>query len=710
MDEHIGLTSKVSAAVLGKSSLSSLLLSPQAAVAAGTAQRVHNALVQHPQVLVRDKRVQLNVFQALEALLTRAVLKERTNTIANNNNNKDNTKPTLTPATTSASVPVSAPAPLSPSPSSSSASSTAASSSSSSSSSSWLVWDAAAWKALSSSSSCDHGSASDAGPVAAASMMMARLYILAMLLQLFFLHPQRTSFFSTKQLQHIETWKGQILARLAAAAAAASPLPPHGNDGGDHAAEINEQALLLAPVLAHLQRVRADFAALNPFAHLQLAPFTVPGLSRKQLQTHSESSGNSSSSSSRTGGGGSTVAKKKTAVVDAATAAAVADPPAAVATAVDDVPFTFLPRRACPSCGRLQPFYCTHCLRVVHPLAVGRLPQVDLGPSLLHIDLLLHANVARHKSTALQLLLLLSPPSGEGGEEQQQQPQQQQRSVVTEHVFPGSPLPPQSLWDAQSTAVVFPSSRALTMKQVAAHLRAQKHVAASIAPSSSAQATATATAAATATTTAEAATSFSPASPSSSPSSSVPAACTLTSLRRLVFLEGTWGEAEAMLAHHPRLRDLTHVRLDFDCDIDESAVDSDATPAMVTTKQQAGPSGTAGPAATTTTATAAPTTAFWRFQRFGASFLSSIEAVYHTLRQMDQHGLMSVSNSAAVLPAPSPTSSPSSPSSSSSSSCSSGSSSSRFDNVLWLFAMAYERVRTHYASQPMLLPPVQMTD
>jgi hypothetical protein len=693
MDEHIGLTSKVSAAVLGKSSLSSLLLSPQAAVAAGTAQRVHNALVQHPQVLARDKRVQLNVFQALEALLTRAVLKERTNTIANNNNNKDNTKPTLTPATTSASVPVSAPAPLSPSPSSSSASSTAASSSSSSSSSSWLVWDAAAWKALSSSSSCDHGSASDAGPVAAASMMMARLYILAMLLQLFFLHPQRTSFFSTKQLQRIETWKGQILARLAATMT--SPPTSNCSDSAEHAAEFNQQALL-APVLAHLQRVRADFAALNSFAHLQLAPFTVPGLSRKQLQAHSESSG---------GRGRGTVAKKKTAVVDAATtAAAVADPPApaAVAAADDGVPFTFLPRRACPSCGRLQPFYCTHCLQVVHPLAMGRLPQVDLGPSLLHIDLLLHANVARHKSTALQLLLLL-PPAGEGGKEQQQQ-----RSVVTEHVFPGGPLPPQSLWDTQSTAVVFPSSRALTMKQVAAHLREQqtKDAPASTAPSSFASSSATAAAAAPA----EAATSSS-ANPSSSPSPSVPAACTLTSLRRLVFLEGTWGEAEAMLAHHPRLRDLTHVRLDFDdCDPDESAVDSDATPAT-TTEQQAHASGTGAPAVTTSAAAAAaPTTAFWRFQRFGASFLSSIEAVYHTLRQMDQHGLMSVSNSAAVLPAPSPTSSPSAPSSASSSSSSSASSSSRFDNVLWLFALAYERVRTHYASQPMLLPPVQMTD
>jgi len=524
MDEHIGLTAKVAASILGRPSLAALLLDPNATVVAGTAQRVHNALVQFPAVL-QDKRVQHNVFQAMETLL-----------------------PALG------------------------------------------KWPPSFWRALSNSGDQDSSNTDDAAPSS-----LARLYLVAMLLRLLSHHRHA---FSPKQQQRLGEWRGQLLRRITKDAAdEASPSQSDASDDEDSALS----------VLKQLQRVRADFAAHDPFAHLQLAPFTVPGLSKAQLQAHMAT-------------GGTARGKGKS---------AAAAPPVALSPAVphirssDAVLFSHLPRSSCPSCGRVQPFYCTFCLRVLHPLAVGRLPQVELP---VHVDIVLHGNVARHKSTALQMLLLAHP-----------------RERVTEHAFPG----PLVAWDPATTVVVFPSERALTVQQLAAHLRS----------GGSAGATSSAVA-------------------SSSSGGDTAVSPSLTSLQHLVFLEGTWGEAEAMLTH-PRLQGLTHVRLDF----------AHTAPAQ---------SSAAGDAAGDAAGSAPPCTAFWRFQRFGASFLSSIEAVYHTLRQLDEHGLMPPRADPSQAEAASGTAPVAQ--------------SARFDKVLWLFAMAYERVRTHYAKQPDLLPPVQVAE
>lgn len=212
-------------------------------------------------------------------------------------------------------------------------------------------------------------------------------------------------------------------------------------------------------------------------------------------------------------------------------------------------------------------------------------------------------------------------------------------------------------YDARDTVVVFPSERALTVAQIAHHLANS---------TDSAQAT-------------------TPADPSTPPPP-------LNCLRRVVFLEGTWSEAQQMLTH-PKLRDLTHVRLDFD------AAATDPTVETRLAESESAPSSSSA-TSSSTSATSSPSTAFWRYQKFGPGFLSSIEAIYWLFRQMQpfeaQMGLShasseeSASNPAAAA---SPASSPSS-----------------YDNLLWLFAMCYQRLQTYYRNQPTLLTPTQASE
>ena len=67
-------------------------------------------------------------------------------------------------------------------------------------------------------------------------------------------------------------------------------------------------------------------------------------------------------------------------------------------------------------------------------------------------------------------------------------------------------------------------------------------------------------------------------------------------------------------------------------------------------------------------------TSFWRWQDNGAAHLSSIEAVYHTAVQWPRAQHVQLSDD--------------------------------FDNLLWLFALGWTRVRDYYAQHPQLLPPV----
>ena len=249
----------------------------------------------------------------------------------------------------------------------------------------------------------------------------------------------------------------------------------------------------------------------------------------------------------------------------------------------------------------------------------------------------------RHKSTALQTLLLVRPRSG-----------------VSVHTYPGLPV-----YDPSTTAVLFPSEGALTVRQLAAAIATlaarNEPTSASSTPSGSL---------------------ISDPAPSSSPSP--PPSCPVRSLQRIVFLEGTWDEAQLMLAH-PKLQALTQLRLDFGSEGSHSR--GDTSPA-----EAASGSSSASPLSSSPSS-ASPSTAFWRYQRFGSSFLSSIEAIYHTVAQMQAEGLLLDAASGHAATSPAPSSSPLTPSSSPPS------------HLLWLFAMSHERVRAHYRQNPKLLPP-----
>jgi len=169
------------------------------------------------------------------------------------------------------------------------------------------------------------------------------------------------------------------------------------------------------------------------------------------------------------------------------------------------------------------------------------------------------------------------------------------------------------------------------------------------------------------------------ASPSSS--SSFP----LRSLRRVLFLEGTWEEGAAMAAD-ARLAGLVHVRLDFGIQGSTAGAVAEvgSTEEPQPLQQSYFPQ--------------QPSTAFWRHQRLGKAFLSSIEAVHATLQQLDQAGLLlppeetacastATADSSVQLP---PQPQPQDP--------------HRFDNLLWLFALTYERVLAYYRAHPQLLP------
>ena len=459
MDEHIGLTPKVAEQILQRAHIAQL---HDADTAAGTAQRLHNILLQFP-TLLHKPQAQTNVFQIAEAV-TRSIAK----------------------------------------------------------------WPQPVW-----SNSADSAAATSVSPSDSTCPSTTQLYLVRLLQQIFSMRAH----FTTKQTARLNQWAEELRAQL-------------GDNGEER-------------IWDQLQCIKLQFNTGNPFANLQLAPFTVPELTHAQLST-----------------------KSSTTVTAAAASAS------SRRSVASSVPFFFLPRTTCPSCHRAQPFYCTFCCEVIHPLALNKLPQVELS---LRIDIVMHPAVLRHKSTALQTLLLVHP-----------------RSHISVHTFPALPV-----FDVATTVVMFPSDEAKTVPQIAKDLSA---------PESGSK---------------------------------------LTSMRRVVFLEGTWAEAKLMLAH-PKLKSLTALRLDFGSVADSAASES-----------------------TDSAAPSTPSTAFWRYQRFGPSFLSSIEAIFHTLKQLDAHGLMPVEDNGtgqASSVAPSP---------------------SRFDNVLWLFAMSYERVRAHYRQNSLLLPPVQ---
>lgn len=176
-------------------------------------------------------------------------------------------------------------------------------------------WDEAAWAALASE---------EEEQPDASQPPLAQLYVVALLLQLLSLRAS----FTPKQQLRLDEWAATLSQRL-------------GGDAGTYA------------VRERLRLVRARFAAADPFVHMQLAPFTVAGL--KHAQLHGP-------------------AKQRTAPASSASASAAAATPASGSTApapadAPDVPFAFLPRTQCPTCKRMQPFYCTYCYQVIHPLA-----------------------------------------------------------------------------------------------------------------------------------------------------------------------------------------------------------------------------------------------------------------------------------------------------------------------------------------------------
>ncbi len=361
--------------------------------------------------------------------------------------------------------------------------------------------------------------------------------------------------FSAKQQPCLLEWQTAALSHLDGVVAGGSK----GHDAAGYAQHL-------------LSQLRGDFFARKPFKAFHLAPFTIP---------------------------------------PSAAASSAPPPSPSQFPLLTGGLLTTLPRTPCPSCGACQSFYCSACLLVVHPLARSALPRVPLP---LEVGIILHANVPRAKSTALQAVLLGFP-----------------RERASVYTWPQ--VDPQHL-NPEDTVVVFPSDfedkKAVTIEQLAAQLRARQGDAATAAAASIDAA-------------------------DSPPTAAFP----LRSLRRVVFLEGTWEEAGVMARDH-RLRSLVHVRLHFDG-----------------------------------SGSGQPSTAFWRFQRLGSAFLSSIEAVHATLTQLDAAGLLGDSRDdegTGVTPA------------SSASSSSSSAPHQRFDNLLWLFALTYERVLAYYRSHPQLQP------
>lgn len=470
--------------------------------------------------------------------------------------------------------------------------------------------------------------------------IVSHLYVLALMHQILALR----SAFTPKQVRQMDAW------------AAALALASRGIDLD-----------AITPTL------RAHFLAYDPFRAMRaadadtdtgagtgtMASFRIPGV--KPAHVHAKKHQPTKPISSVA----AVVAAAGGHAMETAEAAPSSAPSSSGRASPDDIPFSFLPRTVCPQCGRSQPFYCTHCYIVLHPAAEGKLPRVHLP---LAIDIILHANVLRHKSTALQCLLLGQP-----------------RSQVRVHTFPAIPLlsstagmpaatattaatPPRAgdayAYAPATTAVVFPSERALTIAELARRMTTTPHRSGIDANQSTANGPPLATAGAEAVATT--------------------ATPPLASLQRVIFLEGTWDEAETML-QHPSLRHLTHLRLDF---ASPSADHSEAATAAASASSAS--SDSVAVASSPAAPAPPPTTAFWRYQRFGAGFLSSIEAIYHTLQQYHPYR--------AQLTPPPKEEEDAPP-------AAGGTTGASYDNLLWLFAMSYDRVRAYYRSHSRLLPP-----
>ena len=114
------------------------------------------------------------------------------------------------------------------------------------------------------------------------------------------------------------------------------------------------------------------------------------------------------------------------------------------------LPLVELPRLPCPSCSRLQPFCCSRCVRVVHPLAAAAIPRVALP---FHLHIVLHPEYERERSTALPLQLLCPA------------------SDITVHVFPRLPA-----FTAHCTRLLFPAEDAEETVPVSASLNSLSSV------------------------------------------------------------------------------------------------------------------------------------------------------------------------------------------------------------------------------------------
>ena len=129
---------------------------------------------------------------------------------------------------------------------------------------------------------------------------------------------------------------------------------------------------------ASLLHVRSAFLSERPFSELQLAPHHLTFATARHYQSalHPSRSDKTLTTSS--------------------------SPPPSPSAPVS-VPLSHLPRLPCPRCSTGQPFYCTRCYCLVHPLASSAVPRVSL-PFQLHI--VVHPRFDRSKSTALHCRLL----------------------------------------------------------------------------------------------------------------------------------------------------------------------------------------------------------------------------------------------------------------------------------------------------------------
>lgn len=188
-----------------------------------------------------------------------------------------------------------------------------------------------------------------------------------------------------------------------------------------------------------------------------------------------------------------------------------------------------------------------------------------------------------------------------------------------------------------------------------------------------------------------------------SPSATNDGSSTPSQLRHVtdvIVMEGTWDEAALML-QHKHLTPLTHVIIDsaFTVQHLESAVDGEQ-------------SGTNGAAELEWLPTIA--THFWRFQRYGASYLSSIEAIFYFLLQFHVHAAHLQSNDVcSITNCPTFTAASCNvkpdPSSCSTAHCSLPllAYHHRYDNILWLFQLSHRRMLQYYQQHSQLLPLYQ---